>query len=109
MNPRIPLLLQSLEARPDDPFVHYALALEYANAGESGEALLRFESARRKFPDYVPLFYQYGKLLAASGRGDEAAAVIRRGLEVSREKGDAHAHKELGGLLAAVESGEEIF
>ena len=50
-------------------------------------------------PDYVPAWFQQGQLLAQEGQTDEAAAVLRQGIEAARRTGDEHALAEMTGFL----------
>ena len=93
-------LRQFAESRPQDPFPHYALALEHRNAGDHGEAVRVFAALMDAHPGYVPTYLHAGHALIAAGQPDEARVVWLRGLEVAREKGDHHAAGELEGVLA---------
>ncbi len=84
-----------LEKGSQDPFVHYARALEDKTGGDLAAARTRFEDVAKRFPEYVPTY-----LIAAQtcdGLGDEEAALqwIDRGLKASEMAGDEHAKSEL--------------
>jgi tetratricopeptide (TPR) repeat protein len=97
---RIAKLRAFAEARPQDPFPRYALALEHRNSGDHGEAARVFTGLMADHPDYVPTYLHAGHALVAAGNPDEAKVVWRRGLEVAQKKGDHHAAGELEGVLA---------
>jgi tetratricopeptide (TPR) repeat protein len=96
---RIAKLRAFADARPQDPFPRYALALEYRNAGDHAEAARVFVALIADHSDYVPTYLHAGNALLASGNPDEAKAVWRKGLEVAQNKGDHHAAGELQGAL----------
>ncbi|HEY0707934.1 MAG TPA: tetratricopeptide repeat protein [Polyangia bacterium] len=96
---RLAKLRAFAEARPQDPFPRYALALEHRNAGDHAEAARVFTALMADHPDYVPTYLHAGHALTAAGNPDEAKVVWRRGLEVAQSKGDHHAAGELQGVL----------
>jgi tetratricopeptide (TPR) repeat protein len=96
---RLQFLRDSLSANRDNTFARYALALELARGGEPTEALEHFHYLLDRHPDYSPVYYQAGMLLAEQGRGDEARDIFSRGIEVTRRLGQAHALSELEAAL----------
>lgn len=94
-NKRLERLLKTLDSRPDDPFLLYAIAIEHKIGGDNEEALRRFEEVQRRFPEYVPTYYHYGMLCADMGRLDEAEKLFDRGIAEAEKAGDAHARSEL--------------
>jgi predicted Zn-dependent protease len=97
-----------LAEAPDDPFLRYGLAMEYASAGDDAGcvAVLRDLIARSAADPYIPAYLQAGQALARLDKTDEAAAVLRDGIEAAAKAGtpDAlHARGEMMGLLATVE------
>lgn len=91
--------------KPDDPFPRYGLAMELRSRGDLVAATAAFAELVEKFPDYVPTYLMAGGVLAQQGRRDDAAALFRRGIEVSTRKSDLHAKKELEAALAELEAG----
>lgn len=98
---RIAKLRAFADARPQDPFPHYALALEHRNLGDHGEASRVFAALIAAHPDYVATYLHAGHALVAIGKADDARGVWQRGIEVARRKGDHHAAGELEGALNA--------
>jgi tetratricopeptide (TPR) repeat protein len=96
---RIAKLRAFAEARPQDPFPRYALALEHRNAGAHAEALVVFRELLAAHPDYVPAYLHAGNALVATGDPDGAKALWRQGVEVAQRKGDHHAASELQSAL----------
>src|SRR5947207_608463 len=99
MSSRRQRLQEMLAHDPDDPFLRYGLAMDYAGAGEDGAAAKEFADLLRVAPDYVPAYLQAGQVLARLGRDDEARAVYRAGVTAAQRAGDAHAAGELQGFL----------
>jgi tetratricopeptide (TPR) repeat protein len=102
MPSRIELLRGFMTQRPDDPFPHYALALEYKNAGDLAAAWETFSSLLERHGDYVAAYLHAGNTLVALGRPVDARSVYERGLAACVRKGDTHAHGELAGALASL-------
>ncbi len=101
-NARIAKLRAFAEARPQDPFPRYALALEHRNAGAHAEALAVFGELIAAHPDYVPSYLHAGNASVAVGDREGARGLWQRGLEVARRKGDGHAAGELEGALGSL-------
>lgn len=102
-NERVAFLRQSLTANPEDTFARYALALELARAGQSGEAWEQFQYLLDHHPDYSAAYYQAGTLLANQGRTEDARRVFSQGVEVTRRLGQKHAESELMAALDGLE------
>jgi Tfp pilus assembly protein PilF len=93
---------EMLRQDPDDPFLRYGLAMDYAGAGEYKAAAGCFHELLRINPDYVPAFLQAAKVLQLLGQEDEARLVGRQGVSVARRAGDEHAAGELETFLDAL-------
>jgi Flp pilus assembly protein TadD len=90
---------QLLEADPDDLFLRYALAKAHVSEGNLEPALVQFRLVLEKNPEYVPAYFQMGQALAEAGRGNEARAIVSRGVVVAQRVGDTHAAAEMTGFL----------
>jgi tetratricopeptide (TPR) repeat protein len=99
---RIAKLRAFAEARPQDPFPRYALALEHRNAGDHTLALAVFQELIAAHPDYVPAYLHAGNASVAAGDKEGARGLWQRGLETARKKGDGHAAGELEGALGSL-------
>ena len=86
------------EAKPDDPFAWYSMAMEQRKTDVPG-ALATFQLIRERHPKYVPNYYHFADALGNAGDSDRAAEVTRAGMEIARAAGDMHAYGELEGLL----------
>jgi tetratricopeptide (TPR) repeat protein len=99
---RIDSLLEFLAEEPDDAFSRYALAMEYRSAGRLEEAAAEFGELLRRAPDYLPAYLQAGQTLADLELADQAAQVLRRGMELAAQKNEAHTGQSLSRLLREV-------
>jgi tetratricopeptide (TPR) repeat protein len=100
---RLELLKESLAARPRDPFLRYALAMEFVQAGKDEESWGHFEILLAEQPQYLATYYQAGILLARLGRIEEARGVLARGVGLAYQQGNAHTAQELRAALADLE------
>jgi len=96
-------LQAALAARPQDPFLHYAIAMELVKAGALDAALEKFSFLSTRYSSYVPTYFQLASLLAENERGAEAREVIEEGIAVAQSAGDAHAASELSAMIAQAE------
>ena len=96
---RISTLEALLDERPDDPFVIYALATEYQQAGQTMQALLMYEHLIQNHPDYIATYYHYAKTLYEGGNRTEAIKLLEKGIERGLAVKDMHAVGEMRGML----------
>ncbi|HMB70535.1 MAG TPA: tetratricopeptide repeat protein [bacterium] len=74
------LLREAVEVQPEWQRTHQSLGYELSLRGVLKEALHHFEHAARLAPSYADILYQYGLLLHASGRNEEAIGAMGRAL-----------------------------
>jgi predicted Zn-dependent protease len=96
---RVVMLKEILAQAPEDAFARYGLALEYANTGQTDEALQEFQTLLQKNPDYVPAYQMSGQTLMTAGRNDEARAILEQGVACAIRTGNAHARSEMEMML----------
>ena len=94
-------LEEMLQTDPEDPFLHYALALEVVKDDRLA-GLERLADMNRRFPEHVPAFFRRGQILAESGQPDEARQVLSAGIQTARRLGDDHAAAEMYELLTSL-------
>ena len=88
-----------LQNDPSDPFLHYALAMDFASQGDDAEAAARLEALTRSHPDYVPTYLQAGQIYIKLDQNDQARAMLTKGIEQAKRLGDDHAAGEMQGFL----------
>lgn len=89
------LLRDVLRENPNDAFARYALALEYKKEELPGKARELLESLRLEQPDYLPTYYQLGKLIETAGDDEGALAIYREGLQLAILQHDLKTRSEL--------------
>ena len=87
---------------PGDVFLRYSLAMEFDKEGRHDESLLALKELTQDQEAYVPAFFMAGQQLARLERPDEAAEVLRKGVEEARRQGDSHAAGEMTEFLASL-------
>jgi hypothetical protein len=99
---RVEQLRKFITASPGEPFPRYALALELKGQGDADGAVAELRGLLQQTPDYLAAYLQLGMLLQSSGRDAEARAVLVKGQEIARQKGDGHTLSELTSALEAL-------
>lgn len=99
-SPRLEQVKKLLEKSPQDPFLLYALALEYKKLGDLPAALDYLGRTLAVDADYMYAYYQQGQILEAQGKPELAAPAYEAGIQRARAKGDT---KALGELVGARE------
>ena len=92
---RLAILLDMEREKPIDPFLKFALAMEYHSQGNEAETRSFFNRLVNEFPDYVPTYYQFGKLEEESGNNEAARMLFLTGIEKAKAENDAKTMREL--------------
>ena len=92
---RIVQIKKMLEEQGDDPFLWYALAMEYISEGNDDGARGIFEELIHRSPDYHATYYHFAKLLERKQETDQAQAMYEKGMEITKKLGEMHAYGEL--------------
>lgn len=101
---RIDSLLQLIQDDPSDPFLKYALALEYATDIQYvDKAIDLLKQLRASHPDYLPLYYQLGTLLKNVGELKEALKIVQQGMQLALDQQKPHVFRELDFLKEDLE------
>jgi Tfp pilus assembly protein PilF len=84
---------------PNDAFLRYGLAMEYASAGEDEGAIRTLRQMIADKLDYVPAYQQAGQIFMRLDRIDEAREAFRQGIALAKRVGNTHAAEEMEGFL----------
>lgn len=99
---RLEQLLKLAETSPDDPLMHYAVALEYFNQERFDAACDAFAQALRIDPNYTAGYYHKARAEIRADRKDAARVTLTAGMEVALRQGDRKTEREMRELLEAV-------
>ena len=94
-SPAIAAFEKMLDGPRDSALLRFGLGKEYLKAGQSARAILMFESAVGRDPDYSAAWKALAKALADAGRHDEARPAFEQGIAVAERRGDVQAAKEM--------------
>lgn len=92
---RLERLQEMRKADPNDPFLIYAMAMEYHNGNEYLKALEFYKELLEKHENYVGTYYHVSKLYEAMDDKLSAEKSYTKGMEVAKKLGDHHAYNEL--------------
>lgn len=92
-----------LKEDPNDPFLHYGIALEYAARGDKNEAITRIEKLLAENPDYLGAYYQLGQLYEQTEQNDKAITTYRTGAALAQKTGNKKTLGELNEALWMLE------
>lgn len=92
---RLDTLLSFISEDGNDPFNHYALALEYMSVGDFTNAKKTFEKLLKDFPDYLPTYYQAAHFYWDAGDLRRTDLTFTSGIELAKSQDDAKALAEL--------------
>lgn len=96
---RIAQLKDFIRETPHDPFLHYALTMEYVKLGDVDLSRRGFENMINVYPEYVGTYYHYAKFLEKQNEKEEAEKIYEKGMSVANKVRNRHALSELQAAL----------
>jgi hypothetical protein len=102
MSKRLALFDQLISGGSQDPFHHYARALELRSLGRAGDALEALAVTIRSFPAYVPSYLIAAQLAVELGDPSRARSLAEDGMTAAKKAGNDHALGELDSLLSGL-------
>lgn len=100
---RIDALLSMLQAEPKDIFLNYTLGMEYLSENNLNFAEEQFLKVLSIQNDYVPAFYQLGKLYEQKQQNEKAIDILKKGLEHAKTQRNNKAVNEFGEAIFMLE------
>ncbi|MBK7149136.1 MAG: hypothetical protein IPH78_10040 [Bacteroidetes bacterium] len=100
---RLDTLLKMAADKPHDPFLQYALALEYVSLQQADKALAFFAALIEEHPAYLPTYYQYGQWLESNGQNTEALRIYTQGHQLAMQLHDTKTARELQQAMDNIE------
>ena len=92
---RINQIMEFLITEPEDPFLQYSMALEYLKIDMDKDARKIFENLLKSNKDYLPTYYQLGKLYEKLNLSPRAIITYQEGLIVAERQKNLRAIREL--------------
>jgi tetratricopeptide (TPR) repeat protein len=102
-SPRIQQLKQLLIDEPNDSFLNYALALEFAKVNETRAAIKLMQQVVQMDNNYLGAYYQLGKMLEQTKQLNEAIIVYKKGIAIATQQKNRKAISELNEALMQLE------
>jgi tetratricopeptide (TPR) repeat protein len=100
---RIEQLRSFIADDPKDIFSKYALALEYAANEMIEEAIVELKSLKEISSDYLPLYYQLGKLYEKTGNIQLAMDAYQTGIPIAQVQKNTRTLSELKSALEQIQ------
>lgn len=100
---RIDALLSMLQTEPNDIFLNYSLAIEYMGENKLDPAEEQFLKVLNFQPDYVPAFYQLGKLYELKQMNGKALEILNKGKDLAKQQGNNKAFNEFSEAIFMLE------
>lgn len=95
MNNRIREIIEMRNQEPEDPFLWYLLGLEYVKQGDYIKAEETFDFLLRRFPDYLPSYYQAAHFYWEQGEFEKAKTTFVSGLHLAESLEEIKTLQEL--------------
>ncbi len=100
---KIERLKEIVALDPKNSFARYGIAMEWVSRGDIAAALSEFETLLANNPDYTPGYFMAAQTLAGAGRKPEAIEKLKAGIACAARDGNAHALREMQGMLSELE------
>ena len=88
-NTRLDQILKMLETHPNDPFLHYATALEYEKLEQYEQAIEILEKLVIEQPDYLPTYFKTGQLQEVIANTERSIELYKEGKRLARIQKDS--------------------
>ncbi|OHX65622.1 tetratricopeptide repeat protein [Flammeovirga pacifica] len=92
---RLNQLLEFYKEDPNDAFVIYGLATEYASDNNWKKAIQYYDILLKGHEEYTGTYYHAAHAYVQIEDKETAEKIYEKGLEICQKVGDAHALKEL--------------
>jgi len=100
---RLQYIREMLKSEPDDSFLNYALALEYAKINDVKKAIELIEKLLLRDENYLGAYYQLGKYYEQTELLENAVATYKKGIIIAQLKNDKKTLGELNEALLMLE------
>lgn len=103
---RLQHILQMLKDDPNDSFLNYALAIEYANVGDVAKAIELIEALLEKDSNYLGAYYQLGKYYEEINQLNKALETYKKGAVIAQQQKNRKTLGELNQAIFQIEDSE---
>lgn len=102
-NSRLEYILEMLKSEPNDSFLNYALALEYAKEGTILKAVEIIELLLTKNKNYLGAYYQLGNYYEQLLQTNKALEIYQKGVIIAQKQGNKKTEGELKQAILLLE------
>ena len=92
-----------LRDEPNDSFLNYALALEYAKANNLTKAIELIEAVLTRDENYLGAYYQLGSYYELTGQKQNAISIYKKGIAIAKQQNNKKTLGELNEALMMLE------
>lgn len=100
---RLNQIIEMLKDEPNDSFLNYALAIEYAKSDNIKKAIEIIESLLIRDSTYLGAYYQLGKFYEQLDQLDTAISIYNKGVVIAKQQNNKKAEGELNEALWMLE------
>lgn len=80
---RLEQINEMLEENPHDDFLNYAAALEFKKRNDIDRSIALLVALIQRNSEYLPAYYQLGKLYELGGKPEDAKKVYQKGTAIA--------------------------
>jgi tetratricopeptide (TPR) repeat protein len=102
-NSRLNQIQEMLKDEPNDSFLNYALALEYAKINDTKKAIEIIEMLLLRDENYLGAYYQLGKYYEQEEQPDKAISIYNKGVAIAKLQNNKKTLGELNEALWILE------
>lgn len=107
MAARIEMIQNMLKDEPEDSFLNYALALEYANINELDKAIDMLNVLIARDKDYLGTYYQLGQFYELSQQHQKAKDTYTAGVEIAKAQKNFKTVSELNQAIMLLDEDDD--
>ncbi len=101
--PRIQQIQEMLKNEPNDSFLNYALAIEYAKLNDIKKAIEIIEVLLQRDENYLGAYYQLGHYYEQTEQPEAAISTYNKGIAIAKQQNNKKTLGELNEALWMLE------
>ncbi len=102
-SPRIQQIQEMLKNEPNDSFLNYALAIEYAKLNDIKKAIEIIEALLQRDENYLGAYYQLGHYYEETEQTEAAISIYNKGIVIAKQQNNKKTLGELNEALWMLE------
>ncbi|OFY86651.1 MAG: hypothetical protein A3F72_09695 [Bacteroidetes bacterium RIFCSPLOWO2_12_FULL_35_15] len=102
---RLQQIQEMLKSEPNDSFLNYALALEFAKSNEINKSIDLINALLEREPTYLGAYYQLGQYYEQTNDTKMAMDTYSKGIVLAKQQNNRKAESELKEALFILQDG----